>query len=202
MRLALQRRSIAFELGRLCRYEPLEQWHESLLQIHMRTQPPGFQRVSMAQLREADKALFTKISEDTRGALSLRADGSYPFEVSLAKWKDHAQVQYHLVPTLAGRGGGSSNDPPKKPDKRKTPSLVNPDPKKQPRKEDAKKDETKKWSVPDGCHSRDKEGKPLCFAFNQKGCTFAKTGKRCRRGRHICWRCLGAHAAYECPEFQ
>ena len=71
VRLALQRRSLAFELGQLCRYEHLEEWHEMILQIHMRVQPPGLQRVTMGQLREADKVLFTKISEETRGALSI-----------------------------------------------------------------------------------------------------------------------------------
>ncbi|CAE7214548.1 unnamed protein product [Symbiodinium sp. CCMP2456] len=96
VKLALQRRSLAFELGRICRYEYLEAWHDQLLQIHMRQQPTGHQRVSLNQLREADKMLWTRIAEDTRGALSLRPDGSYPFEVSLAKWKDHAQVQCYF----------------------------------------------------------------------------------------------------------
>ena len=83
--------------------EHLEEWREMILQIHMRVQPPGLQRVTMGQLREADKVLFTKISEETRGALSIRSDGTYPFEVSLAKWKDHTQVQYRLVPVASGR---------------------------------------------------------------------------------------------------
>ena len=206
VRLALQRRSLAFELAKVCRFEYLEAWHELLLQVHMRPQPAGFQRVSMAQLREADKSLFLKISEDTRGALSLRADGTFPFEVSLAKWKDHTQVQYHLVPTLQGRSpnGPGSGQQPKKPEKRKNAPGAQPD-SKQARKDDKKEDKSsgqKQWSVPDGCHSRDSKGKPLCFSYNQKGCSYAKAGKRCRRGVHLCWKCLGEHPAYECPEFQ
>ncbi|CAE7621993.1 unnamed protein product [Symbiodinium sp. CCMP2592] len=100
VKLALQRRSLAFELARICRYEYLESWHDQLLQVHMRTQPSGHQRVSIAQLREADKFLWTRIAEDTRGSLSMRSDGSYPFEVSLAKWKDHTQVQCYLLPLM------------------------------------------------------------------------------------------------------
>ncbi|CAE7625805.1 unnamed protein product [Symbiodinium sp. CCMP2592] len=100
VKLALQRRSLAFELARVCRYEYLESWHDQLLQVHMRSQPSGHQRVSIAQLREADKFLWTRIAEDTRGSLSMRSDGSYPFEASLAKWKDHTQVQCYLLPLM------------------------------------------------------------------------------------------------------
>ena len=64
VKLALQRRSLAFELGRICRYEYLEAWHDQLLQIHMRQQPAGHQRVSLSQLREADKMLWTRIAEE------------------------------------------------------------------------------------------------------------------------------------------
>ena len=177
VRLALQRRSLAFELGRLCRYEYMESWHEMILQIHMRVQPPGLQRVSMSQLREADKVLFTNIAEETRGALSIRPDGTYPFELSLAKWKDHTQVQYHLVPVAAGRASDSTKDPE---NKRKTPTTPNPEAKKKLKKNDEKKPdkekESKNWQIPEGCHSRDKSGKPICYAHNQRGCTFAKPG--------------------------
>ena len=206
VRLALQRRSLAFELGQLCRYEHLEEWREMILQIHMRVQPPGLQRVTVGQLREADKVLFTKISEETRGALSIRSDGTYPFEVSLAKWKDHTQVQYHLVPVASGRSSSSTDHPKDSDSKRKTPPSI-PEPTKKSQKASVKTNDRAKdgktWQVPDGCHSRDKAGKPICFAYNQKGCSFAKAGKRCRRGRRICWRCLGEdHAAVQCPEFQ
>lgn len=210
VKLALQRRSLAFELGRICRYEYLEAWHDQLLQIHMRQQPTGHQRVSLNQLREADKMLWTRIAEDTRGALSLRPDGSYPFEVSLAKWKDHAQVQCYLMPLLRalpsapsvppppdkGHGRGKPQKTPFKDIKKDNPSVE------KPSSEGDKGDKKKTWTVPQGCHSKDNDGKPLCFSFNLKGCNFCKPGKRCRRGRHLCWKCLGVHPAYECPEFQ
>ena len=185
---------------------PLE-WHEMIvqmiLQIHMRVQPPGLQRVTMGQLREADKVLFTKISEETRARCP---SVTYPFEVSLAKWKDHTQVQYHLVPVASGRSSSSTDHPKDSDSKRKTPPSI-PEPTKKSQKASVKTNDRAKdgktWQVPDGCHSRDKAGKPICFAYNQKGCSFAKAGKRCRRGRRICWRCLGEdHAAVQCPEFQ
>ena len=209
VKLALQRRSLAFELGRICRYEYLEAWHDQLLQIHMRQQPAGHQRVSLNQLREADKMLWTRIAEDTRGALSLRPDGTYPFEASLAKWKDHTQVQCYLMPLLRsapapalvpqphadkGNGKGRHQKQTGKDIKKDHPNAEKPPP--------ADGDKKKTWTVPAGCHSRDNDGKPLCFSFNLKGCNFCKPGKRCRRGRHLCWKCLGVHPAYECPEFQ
>ena len=210
IKLALQRRSLAFELGRICRYEHLERWHDQLLQTHMRSQPPGMQRVSLQQLREADKMLWTRIAEDTRGALSIRPDGSYPFEASLAKWKDHTQVQCYLIPLLKQTAPDPDlplkpkqpNKPPNKPVRKDRDLALKPPTNPQAPKTPGEGDKKKTWTVPSGCHSQDAEGKPLCFSFNLRGCTFAKAGKRCRRGRHVCWKCLGPHPAYECPEFQ
>ncbi|OLP75775.1 hypothetical protein AK812_SmicGene44377 [Symbiodinium microadriaticum] len=194
VKLALQRRSLAFELGRICRYEYLEAWHDQLLQIHMRQQLAGHQRVSLNQLREADKMLWTRIAEDTRGALSIRPDGTYPFEASLAKWKDHTQVQCYLMPLLRsapaptlvpqppadkGNGKGRHQKQTGKDIKKDNPNAEKPS--------SADGDKKKTWTVPAGCHSRDNDGKPLCFSFNLKGCNFCKPGKRCRRGRHLCW---------------
>ncbi|CAE7270056.1 SLC24A2 [Symbiodinium sp. CCMP2592] len=167
VKLALQRRSLAFELARVCRYEYLESWHDQLLQ-------------------------------DTRGSLSMRSDGSYPFEASLAKWKDHTQVQCYLPlmrspppspnphtpnipPNKDGKGGGKDKNQKALKIRKDTPGAEKPS-----------DSGAKKWSVPQGCHSQDSTGKPLCFSFNTKGCGFAKPGKRCRRGRHLCWRRLAA----------
>eukprot|EP00971_Amphidinium_carterae_P334664 6470075-Amphidinium_carterae.1 len=42
---------------------------------------------------------------------------------------------------------------------------------------------------PPGVLPRTSDGKNICFAFNsQSGCGFAKPGKRCNRGYHLCGR--------------
>ncbi|CAE7502613.1 unnamed protein product [Symbiodinium natans] len=167
IKLALQCRSLAFELGRICRYEHLERWHDQLLQTHMRSQPPGMQRVSLQQLREADKMLWTRIAEDTRGALSIRPDGSYPFEASLAKWQDHTQVQCYLIPLLKQTAPDPDlplkpkqpNKPPNKPVRKDRDLALKPPTNPQAPKTPGEGDKKKTWTVPSGCHSQDAEGK-------------------------------------------
>ncbi|CAE7385655.1 unnamed protein product [Symbiodinium sp. CCMP2592] len=173
VKLALQRRSLAFELARVCRYEYLESWHDQLLQVHMRSQPSGHQRVSIAQLREADKFLWTRIAEDTRGSLSMRSDGSYPFEASLAKWKDHTQVQCYLLPLMRSPPPPPTPHMPNKDGEKggkdklqKTPKIR----KDTPGAEKPSGSGVKKWSVPEGCHSQDAAGwKAAAFQLQHQG---------------------------------
>eukprot|EP00439_Symbiodinium_sp_Y106_P004351 s10851_g1.t1 len=80
IRQALQRRSLAFDQAKLCSYMAMERYHDELFQAMCREPPPNCLCISMAQVKEADRQLFLRISELTKGALSLRPDGSMPFE--------------------------------------------------------------------------------------------------------------------------
>eukprot|EP00971_Amphidinium_carterae_P319925 6359342-Amphidinium_carterae.1 len=47
----------------------------------------------------------------------------------------------------------------------------------------------KRISAPDGCVSRTPEDKNICFMYNATGgCRYAKAGKRCQKGYHLCGR--------------
>ncbi|CAE7236604.1 unnamed protein product, partial [Symbiodinium microadriaticum] len=120
VKLALQRRSLAFELGRICRYETL-----------------------------VELCPFAPTARTPLKLLWLsNGKGRHQKQTGKDIKKDHPNAE--KPPSTDG-------------DKKKT------------------------WTVPAGCHSRDNDGKPLCFSFNLKGCNFCKPGKRCRRGRHLCW---------------
>ena len=42
------------------------------------------------------------------------------------------------------------------------------------------------------------ECKRFCFPFNDHGCTLAEPGQECRKGKHVCPNCLGPHSIRDC----
>ena len=125
----------------------------------------------------------------TKGALSLRPDGSMPFEGHLASIKDSAHIQFFMIPQPRP-GRFAPYTPPKGQGKGRGKG-------KKGKGEQAGKLDPSKPSI----DIRAKEpvsGKPICFQFNRDGCRFAKAGKRCRRGLHICWRCFKGHPFSQC----
>ncbi|CAE7311794.1 gpt [Symbiodinium sp. CCMP2592] len=98
VRQALQRRSLCYDLAQLCSYSVMEAYHEEMFSLLSRPPVPGRMCITMGQVKEADKVLFLKIAEETRGALSVRPDGSKPMELQLLALKAHPQVQFCVIP--------------------------------------------------------------------------------------------------------
>jgi hypothetical protein len=46
--------------------------------------------------------------------------------------------------------------------------------------------------------SKTKDGKQICYAYNNKGQTCVGS---CTRS-HVCWWCLEAHAGHKCPAYR
>ena len=62
--LALRRRCLAMDVAGLCSFEAGVLWHEAMKAAYLASPPPGYRRVTWAQLLNADRALFKKVSED------------------------------------------------------------------------------------------------------------------------------------------
>ncbi|CAE6911825.1 gpt [Symbiodinium sp. CCMP2592] len=202
--------SLCYDLAQLCTYSVMEAYHEEMFALLSRPPVPGRMCITMGQVKEADKVLFLKIAEETRGALSVRPDGSKPMELQILALKSHPQVQFCVIPGAAspatpyrvepyetwvpgGKGKGKKGKTGKGKDgKGKTGGKQNqgsevPQP-------------PPAFVLPDGCSSKDPEGVPICFPYNKDGCKFAKDGKRCRRGKHICWKCFKPHSYTACTK--
>ena len=61
----------------------MEEWHERLFEILQRDPAPNAMPVTMHQLKEAEKMLFRKLAEKTRGKLSQQIDGTKPIKTFL-----------------------------------------------------------------------------------------------------------------------
>ena len=196
VRQALSRRALAFDMSLMCSFIEMEKYHEELFAAMSREPPPGYNCISMAQVREADKQLFLRISEETRGNVALQPTGAKPVEEALNRFKDHSQIQNYLIPlpkpptrpgpyTIPhkgdqkgdgkgeGKGAGKAKGKPGNPNK-------------------------PKLELPEGCRTRDEQGRSICFAFNTQGCDRAAPGKRCKRGMHVCWKCFAPKSFPEC----
>ena len=127
-------------------------------------------------------------------AVQFREDGA-----QLVALQDHPQVQHHLIPLpKANRfspyeeGKGVKG----KPGAPKGGKAAGKGGKKGKGKDG---DVPPAVQLPPGCSSQTTDGKRLCFPFNQSSCKFAKDGRRCRRGFHLCWRCFQPHSHVSCP---
>ena len=78
----------------------MEEWHERLFEILQRDPAPNAMPVTMHQLKEADKMLFRKLAEKTRGKLSQQIDGTKHIKTFLQQCMDHAEVQFCLIPMV------------------------------------------------------------------------------------------------------
>ena len=82
MSLTLQRRSLAFDLARLCDYKLMQRW-TTLLTTAFRKKPMvGYAAVSMDQIHQADKDIFRWMARQTAGGLLPDVD-ERPFETKL-----------------------------------------------------------------------------------------------------------------------
>ena len=192
VRQALGRRSRAFDIAQLCSYTRMESWHERLFEHLMREPAPNALPVTLHQVREADKALFRKLAELTRGDLSQHADNTRPMETHLTACMDHPEVQFCLLPmvkpsTVASIVSQSVHKPEatkKEKDKDKVKKIT--------------KDKDPPAPLPAGCNQMTPQGKPICNSFNRGRCKFAKEGKRCKYGFHVCWKCFKPRPYQSC----
>lgn len=182
IRQALSRRSRAFDLANLCGYSQMERWHEKLFEILQRPPPNHCSPVSMQQIREADKMLWKKLSETTRGGVTEKPDGTRPVQEQLLLLFNDPEVQYQMLPLPKPASRPGPYDPPKGDGKGKGKN----------------KSKSQPFQLPDGCQQKMPNGKPICNAYNQNRCTFAKDGKRCKRGFHVCWKCFKPKPYTQC----
>ena len=109
----------------------------------------------------------------------MQADNSKPVDAAIRFYMDRTEVRLLLQPLPAA---SASVEPPPKPG----PSFPKrPDPH---GKGNPKKKQRFDLALPEGCSAFTDANKPCCRNFNTKGCDFAKPGKRCKFGFHVCWK--------------
>ena len=98
LKYALQRRGLSFEMGGLGSFAVHEKWANQMLAEYMREPPPGYRRVSINQLERADKEVFRKLAELTRGGLSPDGAGALALDVHMDAVTSSTAVALLLLP--------------------------------------------------------------------------------------------------------
>ena len=190
---ALQRRALAMELVGLATYESAHGLTQKYFRA-LQTEPlPGFNKVTVQQLIQADKYAFVKMSEVTQGSLQRDAAGNLPMVDALVKVVTEHDFCYMLM-QLPGKSAAPSSE-----QRQRSRSRG-----KKGKGESGKgkgSGKSGKASKPDegrvSTGPKNGEGKNICFAFQRKkGCPSGGAGVECSRGLHICWvkKCWGDHA--------
>ena len=79
---AMVRRALSFQFARLMSYAQHCQWESFLFDAMHRDAPPGYNRPSLAQVLQCDKAAWSRLSS-TAMELRQRGDGTYPLGEAL-----------------------------------------------------------------------------------------------------------------------
>ena len=79
---AFVRRGVAFQFAKLMTYNQHSQWEPFLFEALRREPPPNFNRPSLAQLRQCDKAAFSRLGS-VLTSIKQKEGGSYPLGEAL-----------------------------------------------------------------------------------------------------------------------
>lgn len=217
---ALMRRALAFDQARILSFSSLEKWSEKLLRAFMTEQPAGYARVSFDQCVRADRALFCRMQELTRGGIRMDLQGVLPCEAALKEASGDTDVMFLLLPLPSGghaQAGPSSG----------ATGTVAPVSKRALKKQRQATAAAKEASASSGAaagakgpgkgkskkgagipaemvgqNHRNAQNENICFSYNMAcGCTGATKGQRCRSGWHVCCRpgCTADHSATDHP---
>ena len=198
LRQAFLRRSLAYDLAGIATFAALDLWTQKLFKKMNETPLTNYRHISVEQAINPDKALWVKVSNDTRGKLQPKTGADKPFDIAFEKFSEHPEVLQHLTPlqsvssqkhdatntsSATGKGKASNHlDGKGKSSKGKGKPNTG-------------------IAVPDNCEIF-VDGKQLCKRWQVGRCTVKiQPGKRCMLRYHMCWKksCHKLHPGNECP---
>ena len=103
LRACWQRRNLAMDLAGLASFEVVEGWVQFLFLQLLREQPRGFAKISLQQILDCDKQLFTLASHRTMGNLQKGADEAKPLDTTINSLKESSEILQYLMPLPATR---------------------------------------------------------------------------------------------------
>lgn len=199
IKLALTRRSLAYDQATLFEFDTLNKWIEYLYAQLSRAPPPHYAQVTMSQVLAADKQLFQVLASLTREGINPVA-GVKPLETHFQDAKRDPQVAMLLMPlplasSPKGRAKGQEKDR----------TALSPYAKQaaggKGKGKGKGKQVGKRVKMPEelrGMHFKTPNGETICFGYNMAaGCNY---GSSCTN-KHCCCKpgCYGNHALPEHP---
>ena len=109
LRNAFTRRALAYDQANVVSFANANAWTEELLQTRLEFPPPGYERVSLQQIIQADRKLWVKIADLTRDWIQVQRSGRAVDQI----WSvacNHPDVR-HLLQPLPSRSSASFVNP-------------------------------------------------------------------------------------------
>ena len=193
---ALGRRGAALHIARLLSFKIHAAYVKDIMKEYTREPIPGYDRVSLEQVLAADREVFCKVAETTKGNLAPNIDGTFPLDVAFpAAYAEKRIAAILFQPRLPGNSRVAA--PKRQAD---FPAPAQHSQQKRARKGNGRGKGEKgsgkqkgnrnaplpKELVDLGC-KQPPDGRRLCYGFNtSKGCS---NGNACSLGEHACFKC-------------
>ena len=192
LRQCLTRKALAFDQIKLCSFDVMETWHNTMVQALMRKPPSGHKYVTIQQIMAADQELWNFLSQNTRGKLKVMVGQPPPLDGELEALGKSPPVLCFMTPLP---GQTRRVDTPKTP-VQATPKTGLPKTPQQPlktpsgtkRKFEGSGTTVKELlqNLPPNCTSKTEQNKFICLHFNNGTCKRQKAAS-CNMGSHICY---------------
>ena len=106
LRAAFQRRSLAIDQSRLATFGIVEAWIHKIFLLREREPPKGFSRLTLGQIVDADKQLWTLASNNTMGTLTSAPGSVKPLDREIEVLMNSPEILQFLILSRAYRDAG------------------------------------------------------------------------------------------------
>ena len=111
LRMALTRRSLAFDQAGLASFAMQEKWHSHLISALLRPPPAGHKFVTVQQILTADKELWLQMSQVSRGALKVAMGQDPPLDALFTQYMHAAEISCFHDATAKPESSSPSGKP-------------------------------------------------------------------------------------------
>ena len=98
LRQAFLRRNLAYDLAGIGTFSVMDLWTQKLFEKMNEAPLANYRSISAEQILNADKALWVKLSNETRGQLQPKTGDPKAFDTAFQKFSEHPEVLQHMCP--------------------------------------------------------------------------------------------------------
>ena len=111
LRMALTRRSLAFDQCGLASFDIQEKWHSHLITTLLRSPPTNHKFVTVQQILTADRELWLLMSQESRGSLKVSMGQDPPLDAMFLRYMYSSEVACFMTPLPAAKASPAADKP-------------------------------------------------------------------------------------------
>ena len=115
LRMALTRRSLAYDQAGLASFAVQEKWHSHIISVLLRQPPAGHKFVTVQQILTADRELWLQMAQASRGALKVAMGQDPPLDALIERYMYASEIACFMTPLPSIKSAAPSDKPATKP---------------------------------------------------------------------------------------